>query len=266
MQIFYGVPNAHHANAHNVFSTDTGEMMRDAASGRLVVSAKNFQALCGNLGGVGRVLAPGLRARNLNSGTLVALSLDGKPLVESRRFMIKMVTDARNKDEVAAPDMRLSPQTKKMVRVPNQWRLDVPGQGPVTTFGKPSVHPIQISMENRPLLDVYLERGSFELLVDGDNWKFYADTPGTRFVLHNAAYKVTSAGRSAQNTVSSSALQAPGLANANVAAASKTQATSKPVLQQVMLDGTVRPLTGTVLNGQVVWIFPANAALVQTMR
>jgi hypothetical protein len=271
MQIFYGVPNAHDANAHNVFSTDTGEMMRDAASGRLVVSAKNFQALCGNLGGVGRVLAPGLRVRNLNSGTLVALSLDGKPLVASRHFMIKMVTDARNKDEVAAPDTRISPQTGKVVRVPNQWRIDVLGQGPVTTFGKPSVQPIQISLENRPLMDVYLERGSFELLVNGDSWKFYADTPGTRFVLHNATYMAPRARQSAQDVVSSSALQAPGMANEKAllgaaGATVKTQTVSRSVLQQVMLDGTVRPLTATLLNGKSVWVFPPNAALVQTAQ
>ena len=58
------------------------------------------QVLAGNLNGVGRVLAPGLRARNVKNGTLVALALDGKPLVQSKRFMIKMVTDARNLDEV----------------------------------------------------------------------------------------------------------------------------------------------------------------------
>ena len=268
LQMFYGVPNAHEANAHNVFSSDTGEMMRDAASGRLVVSSKYFQALSGNLGGVGRVLAPGLRVRNLSSGTILALSLDGKPLVESRRFMIKMVTDARNKDEVAGPDMRLSAQTQKMVPVPNQWRIDVLGQGPVTTFGKPSVQPMQIAIENRPLMDVYLERGSFELLIDGDNWKFYSDTPGTRFTLHNDAV-------AGQGTTKTVALQSPAglseisapLGKETIAATKGTKAPAKPMkLQQVMIDGTVRPLTATMLNGQSIWVFPQNAALVQTVH
>src|SRR6185437_3532275 len=139
-----------------VFSTDTGEMMRDSASGRLVVSAPQFQALCGNLTGVGRVLAPGLRARNLKSGTLIALSLDGQPLVSSHRFMIKMVTDARNADEISGPDPRFASNPH------GPWRCDVLGAGPVTTFGRASVAPIEISIERRPLLDVYLERGTFE--------------------------------------------------------------------------------------------------------
>lgn len=272
LQMFYGVPNAHDANAHNVFSTDTGEMMRDAASGRLVVSSKYFQALSGNLGGVGRVLAPGLRVRNLNSGTLLALSLDGKPLVESRRFMIKMVTDARNKDEVAGPDMRLSSLTKKMMPVPNQWRIDVLGQGPVTTLGKPAVQPVQIALENRPLMDVYLERGSFELLVENDTWKFYADTPGTRFALHND----TVVGRAESKTAAFkgaglseiSAVLSHGEANKKASAVAKVvKLPAKTVtLQQVMIDGTVKPLTATVSNGQSIWIFPQNAALVQTVQ
>lgn len=276
MQIFYGVPNAHDANAHNVFASDTGEMMRDAASGRLVVSSKYFQAICGNLGGVGRVLAPGLRVRNLSSGTILALALDGKPLVESRRFMIKMVTDARNKDEVAGPDMRLSSLTRKMMPVPNQWRIDVLGQGPVTTFGKPAVQPVQIAIENRPLMDVYLDRGSFELLVEGDDWKFYADTPGTRFVLHHDMVAGQSGAKTAllpsnlpavngANTVTTqSVAQIRQMPAVSAVAAPKNEAPVK--LQQVLIDGTVRPLTATVANGKSVWVFPQNAALVQTVH
>ena len=179
MQLFHGVRNSHDATEQNVFSSDTGEMLRDAASGRLVVSAPGFQALCGNLSGVGRVLAPGLRVRNLKSGTLVALALDGLPLVESRRFVIKMVTDARNADELSGRDPRFAGKAN------GQWRIDVLGEGPVTTFGRASKVPIQIGIENRPLADVYLDRGSFELYVDGDRMQFYCDTPGTRFTLHH---------------------------------------------------------------------------------
>jgi hypothetical protein len=253
LQLFHNVPNAHDANEHNVFSSDTGEMMRDAASGRLVVSAPQFQALCGNLNGVGRVLAPGLRVRNMNSGTLIALSLDGRPLVESRRFMIKMVTDARNKDEVAGPDTRISSVTGKPIVVPNQWRLDVLGEGPVTTFGRSATVPMQISIENRPLLDVYLERGTFELLVDGNDWKFYSDTPGTRFALHN--------------TVSKPIAQANAQpAESKPGAKSENKALS---FQEILPDGTVRPLSPlsvSATGGPTVVAFPQKAALVQAQR
>jgi hypothetical protein len=232
MDIFYGVPNSHDATEQNVFSTDTGEMMRDAASGRLVISAPQFQALCGNLNGVGRVLAPGLRVRNLKSGTLVALALDGKPLVSSRRFMIKMVTDARNVDEVAGPDARFVNKPQ------GQWRLDVLGSGPVTTFGQVSNTPLQISIEDRHILDVYLERGSFELLVDGDDWQFYCDTPGVRFTVHRGSARPIPVG-------------------------SGTAPAANPVLQQVEVDGTVKPVA--VLPEHPASLrFPNRAAVVRT--
>jgi len=223
MSEFHKVPNYHQATEQNVFSTDTGEIRRDAASGRLIVSAPEIQALCGNLSGVGRVLAPGLRAKNMKNGTLIALALDGKPLVQSRRFMIKMVTDARNVDEVSGRDGRFlkNPQ--------GQWKLDVLGEGPVTTGGKSGTVPIQIAIERRPLLDIYLEQGGFELLVDGDKWKFYCDTPGVRFAVH-----------------------------------SESQQNGAPSWQQVSLDGVVSNLD-SVRNGTAVTaLFPNKVAVVRS--
>ncbi len=229
LETFHGVPNSHDATEKAVFGTDTGELWRDAASGRLVVSAPRFQALCGNLVGVGRVLAPGLRLRNLKSGTLVALALDGKPLVESRHFVIKLVTDARNLDEVAGRDPRFVRQKN------GQWKLDVLGEGPVTTFGKASTTPIQIGIEGRALLDVYLERGSFELLVNGDNWQFYCDTPGTRYALHRQGTRQLSP---------------------------RTATTRR--LQEVSFAGNVRDLPVNPQASNAVRQFSTGAAIVRT--
>jgi hypothetical protein len=99
----------------NVFSTDTGEMLRDAASGRLVVSAPQFQALVRQPDGCESSTRTGLRTKNMKSGTLVALALDGKPLVESRRFVVKMVTDARNADELSGRDPRFHQESEGAV-------------------------------------------------------------------------------------------------------------------------------------------------------
>ncbi len=246
LQLFHGVPNAHDANENSVFRSDTNEMMRDSSKGRLVVSAPEFQALCGNVVGVAG-MANGLNVRNLRSGTLIALSLDGRPLVESRRFMIKMVTDARNKDEIAGPDTRLSSKTGKPIVVPNQWRMDVLGEGPVTTFGKASTTPVQIFIGKRHLLDVFLERGSFELLVDGDDQKFYSDTPGTRFALHNRPSAAV-------------AKTAPGTTKTT------SRVATTPVYQQIWPDGTIRPLNAVSTGGATFVAFPQNAALVQANR
>ena len=68
LQTFYDVPISHDATEHNVFKSDTGELWRDAASGRLIISAPGVQSMSGNLNSVGRVMAPGLRVRNAKNG------------------------------------------------------------------------------------------------------------------------------------------------------------------------------------------------------
>ena len=179
MQLFYGVPNSHDASERAVLRADNGEMWRDAASGRLIVSAPGVQTLCGNLAGVGRVMAPGLRVRNFKTGTLVGVALDGQPLVSSKRFVIKMVSDARNADEKSGRDPRFLKAKQGL------WKLDVLGEGPVKIGGQPGALPLQVSIENKMLCEVFLQgAGGFELFVDGDKSFFYCDTPGTRYRIH----------------------------------------------------------------------------------
>lgn len=260
MRLFYGVSNSHQANDQNAFTTDTGEMRRDSATGRLIVSAPKIQALCGNLGGVGRVLAPGLRVRNLKNGTIVALALDGKPLVESRHFVVKMVTDARNEDEVSGRDPRFVSKSD------GQWQITVLGEGPVTTRGRESKVPIQISIENRPLLDVYLDGGGFELLVNGDKWQFYADTPGVRFVLHKftgGAAPTVSASTSSKGTPVALAARGGAMRGSTLAKPLGMQSSSV-TLTQVLPDGEAKPLSATLYSQskRVAAKYPVGAAYV----
>jgi hypothetical protein len=233
MDVFHGVPNRHDATEQNVFSSDTGEMLRDSASGRLVVSAPNFQAICGNMWGVGRVLAPGLQVRGARSGTLVALALDGQPLAKSKKMVIKMVTDARNADELSGVDPRFAKNAN------GQWRIDVLGRGPVTTFGKASATPISVGIEGRMLADVYLERGSWELLVEGDKMEFYCDTPGAKFTLHSASRSRTAALEPVAGSIPT------------------------PALQQVGLNGQTKPLPAVVQGAAITAQFPRAAAYVR---
>ncbi len=198
LQVFHGVPNDHANTVHNVFRSDTREIFRDAAFGRLILQAPQVQALCGNLGGLSGI-SGGLGVKNARSGALVAVALDGKPLVSSERYVIKMVTDARNQDEAAARDPRF-------LRSPGgQWKLSTFGSGPVTTRGKASLQPVQISLNGEALLSVFLEGGTFELYVDGKSRQFYCDTPGVRFSLgaaptKGATWKVVSASGFAKAT------------------------------------------------------------------
>jgi hypothetical protein len=157
-----------------------------------------------------------------------------------------MVTDARNADEVAGRDPRFS-------RKPDgQWQISVLGEGPVTTGGSASSTPIRIGIEDRPLADVYLQGGSFELMVDGDNWQFYSDTPGVRFTLYKTPQGVgvpVLASRGGRRPLSVPPTSTPG-------------AGRRVTLRQIAPDGSVKPLPATLQQNRVAAVFPANAAYV----
>ena len=65
------------------------------------------------------------------------MALDGKPLVASQKFLIKMVNDVENVDEKLARDPRFANKPD------GQWKLDVLGEGPVKFGGVKSAEPIQ---------------------------------------------------------------------------------------------------------------------------
>ncbi|MBW3635928.1 MAG: hypothetical protein KY445_05600 [Armatimonadetes bacterium] len=171
---FGGVPNDPSKVARNAFYSDTRQIFRDAANGRLILNAPQVQALGGNLSGV-KGIAGGLGVKNARNGAIVAVSLDGLPLVRSRRYVIKMVTDARNLDEIVVRDPRF-------IRSPNgQWMLTQFGKGPVSTSGKNTAPPLQIFLAGKPQLSVAMTGGSWEMVVDGDSRRFYCDTPGVKW-------------------------------------------------------------------------------------
>ncbi|HEX8464091.1 MAG TPA: hypothetical protein VF627_05675, partial [Abditibacterium sp.] len=233
LQLFKGVPSEHSNTIHNVFRADTGEIFRDAAMGRLILVAPQVQALCGNLSGLSG-LSDGLGVKNARSGAVVAVALDGKPLVSSERYVIKMVTDARNRDEAVARDPRF------LRSKDGQWKLSVFGKGPVNSGGKAAALPIQISLGGKPLLSVWLSGGSWEFYVDGKSRQFYCDTPGAKFSIAK-----TSPGGGAWQTVALSgqvkALAQRGSASLREAAFPRDAALVREVLSgQVVVSETVQ--------------------------
>ena len=133
------------------------------------------------------------------------------------------------------------------MKQPNgQSLISVLGEGPVVTDGKSSATPISIAFENRPLLDVYLSGGSFELYADGDNWQFYCDTPGTRFALYD--------GKNAART---------NLASRGGSTPVVRGATGSSALRQVAPDGKIAVLPASRQGNRIGALFPANAAYVR---
>ncbi len=236
LRLFHGVNGSHLAHEQNVFASDTGQLRRDSGNGRLTISTPRVQVLAGNLNGVSRTAVQGLQVQNLKYGTIAALALDGKSLVESKHFVVKMVTGARNADDVAERDPRFIKQAN------GQSHITVLGRGPVLTDGKNSAVPVTVTVGNRPLLDVYLSGGGFELVVKGDDWQFYCDTPGTRFAVREG-------------------LQGGGAQRATLASRGATQ---NAPLQQVMVDGKTSSLAVVQQPGKLTAQFPRGAAFVRS--
>jgi hypothetical protein len=160
-----------------VFPSDTGELVRDAAAGRLTVATPTLWAVAGNLGSSGWLRAGDLAVRTPNpAGVVVALAGDGRPLTESRSYVLKMVTTAANTGQDWLP-----PHTAGNARP--YWQLGSAGRAPVITGGQPSSTPTLLHFAGQRLLEVYLRGGTFELERDGPRWRFYCDTPGIRFAL-----------------------------------------------------------------------------------
>ncbi|MCS6862050.1 MAG: beta-galactosidase, partial [Abditibacteriales bacterium] len=172
-----GTPNqrnphiSHRCVESRLFVSDTGELVRQSAGGRLFIHTPTTQAVVGNLGS-GEIALSALRLKANGTGALIATSLDGKPLAQSQRYLVKMVTDARNTGE----DVTLT-QLNGLLR----YQLTTFGQSPIITGGAAASIPVQVSIGGRKVLEVYLSRGTFELVVDRHTAYFYCDTPGVEF-------------------------------------------------------------------------------------
>jgi hypothetical protein len=165
-------PNiSHRCVETRVFTSDTGELVRQSAEGRLFIHTPTTQAVVGNIGS-DEIALSALRLKANGSGALVATSLDGKPLAHSQRYLVKMVTGASNSGEEVTP-ARLNGVLR--------YKLAAFGQAPILTNGSPATRPIQVSIGSRKLLEVYLTKGTFEMVVDRHTAYFYCDTPHVEF-------------------------------------------------------------------------------------
>ena len=229
LQQFFGAPFSWKVLLDGKFVSDGGRLSRDIKKGTLFINTPQLQAVMGNLNGEAQI--GNLKVRGLSHGTLAILSLDGSPISQSQRFMIKMVTDARNVDEVVKRDPRF------LHRPDGQWMVDVYGKGPVTEGGKPFAQPIEVWRDNKILLKVYQSGGSLELLMKNGHWQFFSDTPGARLAVYQSALDSKT---SAQH--------------------GKTKSIN---LQEMSPDGKLKMLSGLQQGNAVIARFPAKSAYVQ---
>ncbi|MEO6907035.1 MAG: beta-galactosidase [Abditibacteriaceae bacterium] len=233
LQQFFGAPFSWKVLLDGKFVSDGGRLKRDVKTGTQFINTLQLQAVTGNLGD--EVRSGDLKVRGLAQGTLAFLSLDGLPIGQSQRFVIKMVTEARNVDQVVKPDPRFPHRPSGAP--PGQWMVETYGKGPVTEDGQPNAKPIEVWRGNQLLLKTYQSGGSFELLMQNGHWRFYCDTSGVRFAVY-------------QSVIDSKANVPHG----------KTKSIN---LQEMSPDGKLKVLSGLQQENAVIARFPMKAAYVQ---
>jgi hypothetical protein len=158
-------------------ASDTGELVRDAGRGMLMIDTPRCQAVVGELAGAssGFQLST-LSARSATSyGALLWLSLDGEPLARARRTLLKMVSVARNTGQRLA----LSDEP----RFAGRLALLDPGGPPILTDGRPDARPTVARAAGRDLAQVYMTDGVWELVRGPEGATLFCDTPGVDFIL-----------------------------------------------------------------------------------
>jgi len=167
-----------------LLKSEDGSLARDTNKGYAYINTSSFLCLQGEIEPYKEYSAGKMKVLSSSSVALIVMaSLDGKPLEQSDHFSLKMATVAINRGQ------RLDPM--KDADNNDRYLLVNLGAPPVQTMGKPADKPTSISLDGKPLLDAYLENGTWEMEVDKTNRKIrlFCDTPNTRFIVYPVTEK-----------------------------------------------------------------------------
>jgi hypothetical protein len=89
--------------------------------------------------------------------------------------VLKLVTTATNTDEVKALHHTNSERTT--------FALSNSGHSPITTLGDTGKGKTLVSLGGKPVIEIQLTNGTWELLVEGRSSYLHCDTPGATFSL-----------------------------------------------------------------------------------
>lgn len=160
---------------NDIYISDTAEIKRDINNGKIEVKTPKVLAVSGDL--KEEVDMGLIKIKSASSfGTFFVISLDNKELKNSENFLVKMTTVAENTNQKFYKD----PESC----YPEKYKLSNRGTAPVITLGSPSPCPAEIYWKGKKILELYMQNGSFELIVSKNKWIFYCDTPGVKVNLH----------------------------------------------------------------------------------
>jgi hypothetical protein len=169
-----GLPVSRATLDSGLLASGTREVLRDQRAGRLTVSTARTISVSGELPGNKPITIGALTLISPSHiGSLMAVSLDGKPLATSNHFVVKMVTRAENAGQTLEP----APPG-----APARYRIFAWGSAPVKTFGKAEGTTV-LRHNGKPLLSLNLTDGVWELLVKNGRATLVCDTPTVRGTL-----------------------------------------------------------------------------------
>ncbi len=158
--------------AAGTYTSSSGQIERRTGQGLLRIQAPRLVTLAGELPDTAQV-GPLEYSGTSPVGAVLAVSLDDEPLESSQRFLIKFVSVAENTGQSLIP----------VQGGPAPLMLDQNGTAPVLTRGQPAPTPTRIRWNGKPLLSLFQQNGTFELMIEDGRAVFWTDTPQVRFQL-----------------------------------------------------------------------------------
>lgn len=171
-----GLRVGHEMVDRRAWTSDTGEIIEEQATGILLLNTPGCVAVAGSLE-PGREVRCGALTLVPNARVVACIwqSLDDRPLSETDRWSLRYVTVAGNSGQQVRPHLIKPGQSI--------YAIDAAGGPPVITFGRPSDAPLSVALQGRPVLRAHMSNGSFELLRSGGQYRLACDTPGVRLEL-----------------------------------------------------------------------------------
>lgn len=159
--------------------SDTGEIKRNTTLGLEIIDCPEVQVIQGELKPGEIYESSQLRIQTANDfGVFVAMSLDEKPLSESRYFVVKMVTRAWNRGQ------RL--EKSKYPGRDDLFVLEDGGSAIVQTRDKSSEDPTIVWLNGRKLLECYMLNGWWEAVFEQNTKTIYLACSG-----RNIKFRIT---------------------------------------------------------------------------
>ncbi|MBI5833611.1 MAG: hypothetical protein HZB16_15025 [Armatimonadetes bacterium] len=179
LNVLYQAPVGRDDCTNRRFRSDTGELLRDSNRGQLQINTPRYAAVAGDLRGGPYQLGALRLETSTTIGAVTLFSLDGLPLSECKRFVMKAVSQAGNTGMVAsAPGPQNNPS--------NRWIVDSEGVSPVRTGGRAQLGGLRVYRGTDLWFQVDLAEGTVELVHDAGGWRWWTDTPDARVTVPGA--------------------------------------------------------------------------------